>query len=158
MCPGNAWMIRYALICAREHLFEAWFASSQAYDEQVRAGLVACPVCGSTRVRKQLMRPAVATTRTRAAERKGAPAKDDAAPAIMDEQMRTLRDLARRIHEHVRTHAEYVGPAFAQEARKRARQKDARPVWGEASTEDVKELLDSGIEVLPLPPLPDKKN
>ena len=56
-------MIRYALSCDHDHGFEAWFASSSDYDDQAARGLVECPFCGSTGVRKQVMAPAVAGTK-----------------------------------------------------------------------------------------------
>jgi len=133
-------MIRYALICDCGHAFEAWFASSESFDEQARAGLVECPACGGAKVRKQLMAPAVA--------RGGAPGA----------KARMVREMVRKLHQAVRETADYVGPRFAEEARARHVKKDARPVWGEARAEEVKELAEEGIEVLPLPPLPDEKN
>ncbi len=53
-------MIRYSLVCERQHEFESWFASSAAFDKQARRGLVACPMCGSTKVEKALMTPRLA--------------------------------------------------------------------------------------------------
>ena len=50
-------MIRYALVCERQHDFESWFQSSAAYDKQVKRGLVACPLCGSMKVEKAIMAP-----------------------------------------------------------------------------------------------------
>ena len=136
-------MIRYDLVCAHGHLFDAWFSDSASFDEQVKAGLVECPVCGSTRVEKQLMAPAVKGSRKQ--------------PALAEETAR-LRAMVRALHEHVRREAEYVGRRFPEEARRRAREENAKPVWGEAAAEEVRALREEGIEVLPLPPLPEKKN
>ncbi len=159
-------MIRYDLTCEHGHAFDAWFASSAAYDEQVAAGLVQCPVCGSPEVRKQLMSPAVATRRDTGARSSSSSSTESGresgrnapSPALLDERARAVREFIGKLHRHVRENADYVGRAFAEEARKRARQENARPVWGEASAEEVSDLLDSGVEVLPLPPLPDKRN
>src|SRR5260370_17216797 len=52
-------MIKYALGCAEGHAFESWFPDSAAYDKQRKRGLIACPECGSTRVDKAIMAPAV---------------------------------------------------------------------------------------------------
>ena len=137
-------MIRYDLVCAEGHLFDAWFSDSASYEKQAAAGLVECPVCGSTRVEKQLMAPAVAGARRR--------------EGSLAEETAKLRAMVRALHEHVRREAEYVGPRFAEEARRRAEKDDARPIWGEASGEDVRALHEEGIPVMPLPPLPEKKN
>ena len=137
-------MIRYDLVCAQGHLFDAWFSDSGSYDRQAAAGLVECPVCGSTRVEKQLMAPAVTGAR-RGGE-------------SLAEETAKLRAMVQALHEHVRKEAEYVGPRFAEEARRRAHRKDAKPIWGEADGEEVRSLREEGIEVMPLPPLPEKKN
>ncbi len=177
-------MIRYDLICAEGHAFDAWFSDSASYDRQVDAGLVECPVCGSVDVRKQLMTPAVATGRRSAplpdahdasasmASQAGAVAQGGhaASPPLADaaaahgtpdaggDVAAQLRALARAVHEHVRRHADYVGRDFAEEARRRAAMEEVRPAWGEATREEVEELLEDGIAVLPLPPSPDEKN
>jgi hypothetical protein len=65
-------MIRYALICDQAHPFEAWFGSSDAYDDQASRGLVECPFCGSKAVRKQIMAPAVVNGRAPAGSRAAA--------------------------------------------------------------------------------------
>jgi len=146
-------MIRYDLICACGHRFDAWFSSSAAYDEQRQAGLVECPLCGGTDVRKQLMTPALASGASRR-QRK----EPRQTARLNDETARAARALLRALHAHVRENADYVGRDFAEEARRRAPLKNARPVWGEATREDVRELAEEGIEVMPLPPLPDEKN
>ncbi len=150
-------MIHYDLVCEHGHTFDAWFASSTAFDEQIAKGLVECPVCGSTSVRKQIMRPAVARKRDPSRPASARP-REETPATLLDERAHALRRLISELHEHVRKNADYVGRAFPEEARKRAEQDDARPVWGEASAKEVKELLDSGIEVMPLPPLPSKRN
>ena len=142
-------MIRYDLICANGHAFDAWFSDSAGYERQAEAGLVECPVCGSADVQKRLMAPALASS-----NRSATPAADH--PLL--EHTRAASKLLRELHAHVRRHADYVGRAFPEEARKRALEEDARPIWGEASREEVRELTEEGISVLPLPPLPDEKN
>ena len=62
-------MIRYALICADcDHEFEAWFASSSAYDALAEQNQVTCADCGSARVSKQIMAPSVRTSERRGGE------------------------------------------------------------------------------------------
>lgn len=132
-------MIRYALSCEAGHAFESWFRDSAAFEAQAKAGQVACPQCGSTRVAKQIMAPAVAV-------------KDEDAAAEARKALRALR-------RHVEEHAEDVGEAFADEARRiHYGEADERLIYGKASLGDAKELLDEGISVLPLPELPDAKN
>jgi hypothetical protein len=133
-------MIRYALICEQEHPFEAWFGSSDAYDDQAARGLVECPFCASRTVRKQIMAPAVAGTKRTAA----------AAPAAARTVMMEAVERARR---HVEENFDYVGDRFAQEARDiHEGGSEARSIYGEATPPEVRALVEDGIQVAPLPP------
>lgn len=155
-------MIRYDLECARGHVFDAWFSSSSAFEEQRGAGLVACPVCASVDVRKRLMKPAIPAKGNKAAERPAEEAAPDApGNKALSGKAKMMRQMAREVHALVREKAEYVGGEFASEARRRHEEgggKAARPIWGEASAEEARSLNEEGIEVMPLPPLPDEKN
>ena len=141
-------MIKYALRCDRTHEFEGWFGSSADYDDQAARGLVECPVCGSTGVSKQIMAPAVAGTK---AQRSAEPAVDPK----MREMMMTAMGEVRR---HVEDNFDYVGDAFAKEARAIHEGKsEERGIYGEASPTEVKALVEDGVKVAPLPPGPPKK-
>lgn len=150
-------MIKYALTCKDGHAFEAWFANSATYDKQARRGLVSCPDCGSTKVEKAMMAPSVATRGRGRGEREIVP---DAPPS--PEQMRRMAaqkemlEVMRKVRRHVEANAEYVGPKFAEEARKiHHEETEARGIYGEASLAEAKELVEEGIGVLPLPRLPE---
>lgn len=137
-------MIRYALTCDHAHGFEAWFASSSDYDDQAARGLVECPFCGSRQVDKQIMAPAVAGTR------KGAP--DGEAAAKMQAMM---SQAVRQVRAHVEANFDYVGDAFAREARDiHEGRSEKREIYGEATPADVKKLKDDGVPVAPLPAAP----
>lgn len=138
-------MIRYALHCEHDHGFEAWFGDSTAYDAQVARGLVECPVCGSHAVSKQIMAPAVAGTRKTAVS---------ADPA----RLRTvMMQAAREVRFHVEANFDYVGDAFAREARDiHEGRSEKREIYGEATPAEVKTLRDDGVPCAPLPPDPAK--
>jgi hypothetical protein len=131
-------MIRYALICADcEHGFEAWFASSDAYDRQAKRRLVVCPECDSRAVTKQIMAPAVKTTK----------GKD---PAPDPEKL--MADFAEKARQHVAENFDYVGDGFAEEARAMYYgETDDRPIWGETTPEEREALKEEGVPALPLP-------
>ena len=155
-------MIKYRLNCASGHEFEAWFRSSSAYDSQERRGHVSCPACGSTEVKRAIMAPSVATSRRRQPDTTTArPAQLPAAAAPPESgefPARFLR-VMRELRREVESKAEYVGPRFAEEARKIYYDEAApRGIYGEASLADAKDLLDEGIAVLPLPKLPEEEN
>ena len=136
-------MIRYALQCDGGHGFEAWFGASSDYDDQAARGLVECPHCGSRDVSKQIMAPAVAGTRKTALS---------ADPA----RMRTLMmQAAREVRSHVEQNFDYVGDAFAREARDiHEGRTEKREIYGEATPAEVKKLKDDGVPCAALPPLP----
>lgn len=141
-------MIKYALRCDRTHEFEGWFGSSADYDDQVARGLVECPVCGSTGVSKQIMAPAVAGTK---AQRSAAPVVD---PKMREMMMTAMGEVRRHVEENF----DYVGDAFAKEARAIHEGKsEDRGIYGEASPSEVKALVEDGVKVAPLPPGPPKK-
>ena len=138
-------MIRYALVCDQNHGFEAWFASSSDYDDQAGRGLVECPFCASDKVRKQIMAPAVTGTKKTEA------AKPDALKAMQTMMMQA----AREVRSHVEENFEYVGDAFAREARDiHEGRSEQREIYGEATPADIKKLKDDGVPCMPLPDLP----
>ena len=143
-------MIKYALACEHDHTFEGWFGSSADYDDQQASGLLECPVCASKAVRKQIMAPAVAgTKRTQPA---------DASPQMHSMMMEAMG----RVRRHVEENFDYVGDAFAREARDIHEGKaEDRGIYGEASPAEVKKLVEDGVPVAPLPdapPKPDEMN
>ena len=137
-------MIRYALHCDDGHEFEAWFGSSSDWDDQSARGLVECPFCASTQVTKRIMAPAVSGTKKSAAADAGA--------------LRTMMmQAAREVRSHVETNFDYVGDAFAREARDiHEGRAEKREIYGEATPAEVKKLKDDGVPVAPLPPDPSK--
>ncbi len=136
-------MIRYALRCDGGHGFEAWFGTSADYDDQAARGLVECPVCGSHTVSKQIMAPAVAGTR-----------KADTGPDLARMQTMVMQ-AAREVRSHVEQNFDYVGDAFAREARDiHEGRTEKREIYGEATPAEVRKLKDDGVPCAALPPLP----
>lgn len=139
-------MIVLDLSCDQDHEFEAWFASSEALDAQLAASLVSCPACGSTQVRRLPAAPAVSTGRAKPEPRGERTAQSPAARFI-----ESLRQLAAQ--------AEDVGSRFASEARKiHHGDAEERGIKGTATRDEVAELIDEGIEILPVPANPKRLN
>lgn len=140
-------MIRYALQCDQDHGFEAWFGGSSDYDDQSARGLVECPVCGSREVRKQIMAPAVAGARK-------APETPDLA-----KMQGMMMQMAREVRSHVERNFDYVGDAFAREARDiHEGRSERREIYGEATPAEVRKLKEDGVPCAPLPPDPARLN
>ncbi len=138
-------MIKYALHCAGGHAFEGWFGSSSDYDDQASRGMVACPVCGDADVAKQIMAPAVT----------GARKADPAPSAKMREMMLQAADAVR---SHVEENFDYMGDAFAGEARAiHEGRSEARGIYGEATRKEIQALEKDGVSVAPMPPAPPRK-
>ncbi|WP_300298876.1 DUF1178 family protein [Ferrovibrio sp.] len=135
-------MIKYELKCRKDHVFEAWFYDSATYDKQAAGGKVVCPVCNSRKITKAPMAPRIARSKS---ER----AADEAKQVAM--AMKALGEL----RDHVEKNADYVGDQFAEEARKiHYGETDKRNIYGEASKEEAKELVEEGIDVAMIPWLP----
>jgi hypothetical protein len=164
-------MIRYTLRCDHEHIFESWFQDSAAYDSQVKRKLVSCPVCESVKIEKAIMAPRIVGKKGR--ERAEpvtppAPAPAVAAPAetptagstpLLMAQERELRAKIKELRDHIVKNADNVGEKFPNEARKmHYGDIEHRPIYGEASPEEAKSLIEEGVDVSPLPVLPDDRN
>lgn len=142
-------MIRYSLVCDNVHSFEGWFSGSADFDRQVEAGFLTCPVCNSAAISKSLMTPSVSTARKQ--EQKQAVAMDLAQRQVMAKLKEAVAT--------IKANSEDVGDKFPEEARKiHYGEADARGIIGKASFDEVRSLVDEGIEIAPLPVLPEDAN
>jgi hypothetical protein len=158
-------MIHYNLRCERGHAFESWFQSSAAYESQEKRRLVNCPVCGSAKVERAIMAPQIVSKKGRdstAPAPAAAAAADATTPGstpLMMARERELRAKLRELRDHIVKNADNVGERFPNEARKmHYGDIEHRPIYGEASPEEARSLIDEGVEVSPLPVLPDDRN
>ena len=141
-------MIRYALSCENDHGFEAWFGSSSDYDDQAARGLVECPFCGSRRVAKQIMAPAVAGTKRTASD-----------PEAAKKVQAMMMEAAGQVRAHVEANFDNVGDAFAREARAiHEGRSEARGIYGQATAQEVRALKEDGVPCAPLPPAPPSRD
>ena len=161
-------MIHYNLRCAKGHAFESWFQSSSAYEAQEKRKLVNCPVCGSTKVERAIMAPRIVSKKGRDAKPSDrlpvpAPAAEVIPPAsptpLLMAQEVELRAKLKELRDHIVKTADNVGEKFPIEARKmHYGDIEHRPIYGEASPDEAKALIDEGVEVMPLPALPEDRN
>jgi hypothetical protein len=155
-------MIHYQLRCTQQHEFDGWFQSSTAFEKQAKAGLVECPLCGDVKVTRALMAPAVATR-----DASPAPAPAPAAPpqptapaagpavAASGPMPAHVRAMLQRLRSEVEKHCDYVGPSFAEEARKMHRgESDKHGIYGETTPSEAESLAEEGIEVARMPWVP----
>jgi len=147
-------MIRYALKCEINHQFDSWFQSADAFDKLLASGMLSCPDCGSDDVSKAIMAP-----RVQGKGKSESPAPSNTVPmhaltAPSSAAEAALKELKRKIEKH----SEYVGKEFAAEARK-IHDGDApeRSIYGEASSDEARQLVEDGVPVAPLPFIPPRK-
>jgi hypothetical protein len=180
-------MIRYALRCERGHAFESWFQDSSSFEKQAKRGLVSCPTCDSVKVEKSIMAPqiprkgrtteqraseertvrAVARQKKQKAEAAATPAAEAAAPdaaapspeSLMMAQDTEFRAKLKELRDHIKANADNVGEQFPEQARKmHYGEIEHRPIYGDASPTEAKALIEEGVDVLPLPVLPEDRN
>lgn len=145
-------MIVFDLKCSANHRFEAWFRSSSAYEEQKGVGLVECPHCGSNDVSKALMAPNVASKGNQKSEMASVAAR--AGDPKLQEVVAEAQKVLAKLKNHVEANCDYVGDKFADEARKiHYGEAEERGIYGESTLQEAKELLEEGVEVMPLPGL-----
>jgi len=129
-------VIAYSLRCHRGHEFDGWFRDSAAFDQQSGSGHLTCPSCNSVRIEKAIMAPAISGTKKSARSK-----------------ARQMRQFATGLRKYVQENADYVGPDFAEEARKiHYGESPERHIYGEATHKQAQELIEEGVDVAPLPP------
>lgn len=132
-------MIVFDLRCAGDHVFEAWFGSSSAYEAQLAAGQVRCPWCDSSEVTKAVMAPNIA-------------AKGDRADPAAHAQARNALQAIAAMQAKVLEGSEWVGSSFAARARAmHAGEEDRATIHGRTTLAEAKALVDDGVPVAPLP-------
>ena len=131
-------MIAYNLRCSHGHEFEGWFKNSAAYDAQAADGKLMCPICSSRKIEKAIMAPAVSGTKM---------------TLSANDELKNMRQFMSGMRKYVKENAEYVGPRFPEEARKiHYGEIEDRHIYGEATLQEAKDLIEEGVDVAPLPP------
>jgi hypothetical protein len=143
-------MIKFSLHCERGHEFESWFPDGESYETQARRGLVQCAFCDSVKVEKALMAPAVHS------------AREPAAPsnyAMVDPRHAEVREAIRDLRRKIEANTTDVGARFPEVARAmHLGDEPDRPIRGQATAAQARELLEEGVGVLPIPSLPEEAN
>ncbi len=163
-------MIKYSLVCTDEHQFESWFPNSEAFETQSKRGLIACPLCNSTKVSKAIMSPNVARKDRPDQRRADLSAQDISSEtlqdvavqqpvALLDERAVALRGAIRELREKIIANSVDVGGKFPEEARKMHEgDTPARSIYGQATLDEARELIEDGIPLMPIPELPEDRN
>jgi len=151
-------MILFELRCDKDHHFEGWFRDGRGYEAQTKAGKLVCPVCGSRRVKKAMMAPRIgkgARAKSAKVETTNLPVPAPApVPPPQQAEMKAVQML-RDLRKQIEANCDYVGPEFAEEARKiHYGEAEARGIYGETSAEEAEALDEEGIEFARVPWVP----
>ena len=142
-------MIKYKLICKSCNIsFDSWFASSVEYEKLKKRKLLTCHKCNSKKIDKTLMAPKLINTYSN---------------EFSKQKNLKYRNINKKIKEYqnfVKKNFEYVGENFAYEARSihYNEKKKEKGIFGIASTNEIKELREEGIEAEIIPWVEDKNN
>lgn len=147
-------MIVFDLSCDGGHRFEGWFGSSNDYEDQRARGLLDCPHCGSRKVSKAPMAPAVPAKGNQRAE--SLPAAPEAAPQqaanlpMPPEMARAFEALAKAQAEALKQ-STWVGASFAEKSRAMHYGEEApEPIHGQTSLAEAKALAEEGVPIAPV--------
>ena len=137
-------MIKYNLECSCGETFESWFQNSNEYEKLLKKNLINCYVCGRSKtVKKSIMAPSVATSKTSVAEKDVEQKK---------EFFKNVKSKIRELNDYVAKNAEFVGDKFVSEVRSiHYDKKKKRNIYGNATLEETKELQEEGIDVATIP-------
>lgn len=162
-------MIVFDLRCDENHVFEAWFRSSDAYELQAEDGQIECPFCGNTNISKSLMSPNISAKSNSSSSEKtpkfipsdhvvaasaNVPESMEASAEDVKRALDHMHNTMKKYRNHVKKECEYVGDNFAEEARAiHDGDAEMRGIYGEATLEETEELLNDGVDILPVPGL-----
>jgi hypothetical protein len=161
-------MIHYQLRCSEAHEFDGWFKDSATFDRQADLGLVECPTCGDVRVQRALMTPSVSTRMALPPPQASGPEREPDAPAaaaappvpavppqVVAKLPAQMVAVLQRMRAEVEKNCDYVGPGFAEEARRMHRgESDKRGIYGETTPDEAEALADEGIQIASIPWVP----
>jgi len=154
-------MIKFSLICECESKFEGWFPSNEEYENQLALGQLVCPMCDSTKVRKDIMSPNVKKSKKKTVKVRNPTPRErgrEEVQSIAGDKMvmgGRARTLLKQIQKHVEKNFENVGKKFAKEARKAHAGERDQEFYGKPSKKEVKDLVNEGIDLFAVPEVKD---
>ena len=141
-------MIKYCLKCKNCLLeFESWFSSSKEFDRLKKLKHLNCQKCNSTKIEKTLMTPNLTKSKNKNFYQN-------------EKKIKEVKYQLKKYQKFVKDNFEFVGDNFAYEARSihYNKKKKKKGIYGNASSEEVQELKNEGIETEILTWIDDKEN
>ena len=146
--------IKYQLTCNEEHKFEGWFPSIEHFENQLAQGQLLCPMCDSTKVKRDIMSPSIKKKSTKTPRQRG---KENILNMTGNQMVMggRARTLLRQLEKHVKDKFENVGKNFAKEARKADKGKRNEEFYGTATKKEANDLIKDGIDLFHVPKIRD---
>ena len=155
-------MIKYQLICNNEHRFDGWFPNIAEFERQQEKKLLICPMCDSNQVDRAIMAPRIGKnknkSKTKTKNKSQLDKEEFYRGQFTDDTMipaSRAKDILRKIRKQIVTDFDNVGDRFVKEYRKHEKGERDDRFYGTPSKEEVKELLEEGIDLFHLPNVKD---
>lgn len=135
-------MINFDLECTNGHKFEGYFKDYNSFVEQMNSSLVACPLCSSREIKRLFTGCSI--------QKKG---------LLSNKNQPNFFEMIRMAEAYIKENFEHVGAQFPDVARAiyYGIEKE-RNVYGNATKDEIKELMDEGVPILPLPHIDEIEN
>ena len=141
-------MIKYQLTCKScKSIFDSWFASSKEFEKLKKMNLINCSACNSMKIDKSIMSPRISSNLNLSKESSST-------------KKHEVKSKVKEFQSYIKKNFEHVGENFTYEARSihYGNKKSKKGIYGNASSKDIKELKDEGIETTLIPWINDKEN
>ena len=141
-------MIKYKLFCNNcVKNFDSWFGSSKEFEKLKKNKLLCCPNCNSDKIKKSLMSPSIINNKSKNNN-------------LNSKKSLEVRKKLKQYKKFIKNNFDYVGKNFAYEARSihYGNKKKHKGIYGTATNDEIKELIEEGVEAELIPWIEDKNN
>lgn len=155
-------MIKYQLNCNNEHQFDGWFPNIAEFERQQEKKLLICPLCDSNQVDRAIMSPGIGKSKSKSKTKTTSKSQLDNEEfykaQFTDDTMipaSQAKNILRKIRKKIVREFDNVGYRFMKEYRKHEKGERNDKFYGVPSKEEVKELVEEGVDLFHLPNVKD---
>ena len=134
-------MIKYNLICEREHEFESWFSNSHEFENLKKKRLLECIYCSSKKIKKSIMSPMISNS-----------CNLETSQNKLEKVLSKEKQKLQQIRKYIEKNYEFVGKNFSKRVREIYYDKNnKKTIYGSTTPKEREELADEGIDLLSIP-------
>ena len=134
-------MIKYNLICDKEHEFESWFSDSLKFEKLKKKKLLECIYCSSKKIEKSIMSPMISNSNIL-----------DINKTKFEKELLKEKKRLKKIRKYIEENYEYVGKNFSKKVREiYYDKKSKKTIYGTTTPKEREELAEEGIDLLSIP-------